>query len=71
MAKESVKHMEQESPSRTDLEEFNRKIKGELKDIKVHKMKKKNPKKINLLDYIGFIETDEETDCMRDHDLIL
>ena len=56
-------------PSETvsnDLEDFNRRIKEEIAKIEVRKRVKKNPKNINLLDFIGFIDTEEETDCMKD-----
>jgi benzoyl-CoA reductase/2-hydroxyglutaryl-CoA dehydratase subunit BcrC/BadD/HgdB len=70
MAKDTVDRINQTKLTSNDLESFNRRIKKEISKIKVYKMNKKNPKNINLLDFVGFIDTKEETDCMKDHDTI-
>lgn len=70
MAKDSVKQIEQDNIKRNDLDAFIQEIKSELKNVEVQKMVKKNPKESDLSEYIGFIDTEEETDCMRDHDVV-
>ena len=70
MAKDTVDRINQTKPISNDLENFKRRIKEEIVKIEVRKMNKKNPKNINLLDFIGFIDTEEETDCMKGHDIV-
>lgn len=71
MTKDTTNRLNRTKPISNDLEDFNRRIKEEIGKIEVRKRVKKNPKNINLLDFIGFIDTEEETDCMKDHDVTL
>ncbi len=71
MAKDSANQIKQTNSISDDFEDFNKRIKQEITQIKVRKMVKKHQKNINLLDFVGFIDTTEETDSMKDHDLIL
>ncbi len=70
MAKDSINRIEQSKPLLSNFEDFNNKIKKEIAKVEVRKMVKKNPKNLNLLDFVGFIDTKEETNCMKDHDII-
>jgi hypothetical protein len=70
MAKDTIDRINQTKPISNDIENFYKRIKEEVAKIEVHKMNKKNPKNINLLDFVGFIDTEEETDCMKDHDIV-
>lgn len=44
-------------------------LKKRIMNLKFKKMKKKIDKSINPLKYIGFIDTDEPTDSLKEHGL--
>ena len=46
------------------------KLLEDIKKLKLEKMENPNSKDINFLNLIGFIDSEEEIDSVKEHDLI-